>query len=86
MYQAILFDLDDTLLSLRGCEALALEQTLSQSLLSSKLSADVSHAFAQISAQHWRQKANLRLSREQVVAHSFRNLLVRLQADTALAA
>ena len=85
-YRAILFDLDDTLISLRGCEALALEQTLSQSQLAAKLTADVSQVFAEISAEHWRQKADLRFTREQVVEYSLRDLLIHFKAGSGLAA
>ena len=41
MYQAILFDLDDTLFSLRGCEAIALQRTLEGAGLLSLLLDDV---------------------------------------------
>lgn len=41
MYQAILFDLEDTLFSLRGCEAQALQRTLEGAGLLSLLLDDV---------------------------------------------
>ena len=87
MYQAILFDLDDTLISLSGCEAAALERTLRNSALSNALPvdlADVSAAYAKVSADYWRQRAELDITREQVLEFAFRDFLEHLNADIGL--
>ena len=53
MYQAILFDLDDTLFSLRGCEAQALLRTLDDTGLIQSLPADCADRYATISSGYW---------------------------------
>ena len=88
MYEAILFNLDDTLISLSGCEAAALQRTLRNSALADTLPADfteVSAAYAKASATYWRQRAALDITREQVLEFAFREFLAQIVADIALA-
>lgn len=90
-YQAVLFDLDDTLISLRGCEAEALERTLAGAELLSRFSAPlerITATFASISGQYWTARTsdgNISLTREGVVEHSLRDLLAHFNLDSALA-
>ncbi len=88
MYHAILFDLDDTLISLRGCEAQALRQTLGDAGLIARLPnefASISATFAAISGSYWGQRSAKRYSRDQVLEGSLRDLLAHFNLDTALA-
>ena len=88
MYQAILFDLDDTLISLRGCEAQALLRTLDEAGLTGRFRDDfgsVSATFAVISSRHWGERGAKGHSREQVLAASLRDLLAHFNLDTTLA-
>ena len=88
MYQAILFDLDDTLISLRGCEAEALRRSLDEAGLTKRFGADyatVSARFAAISSRYWGQRSARGYSREQVLEASLRDFLAHFNLDTALA-
>lgn len=88
MYRAILFDLDDTLISLRGCEAAALRRTLEQAGLTKRFRADyatVSARFAVISSRYWGQRGARGTTRVQVLEASLRDLLAHFDLDTGLA-
>ena len=90
MYQAIVFDLDDTLISLRGCEAEALKRTLSDAGLLGSLPEDfsqVSASYAGISVGYWAARTRdgaTQYTREQVVEHSFRDFLATYSLDARL--
>ena len=84
MYQAILFDLDDTLFSLRGCEAQALLRTLDNAGLLSALPADFVEAYATISSGYWGARSadgDSQYSREDVIELSWRDFLSRHDLD-----
>ncbi len=84
MYQAILFDLDDTLFSLRGCEAQALLRTLDNAGLLSALPADFAEAYATISSGYWAARSvdgGSQYSREDVIELSWRDFLSRHDLD-----
>ncbi len=84
MYQAILFDLDDTLFSLRGCEAQALLRTLDDAGLLSALPADFAEAYATISSGYWAARSadgDSQYSREDVIELSWRDFLSRHDLD-----
>ena len=86
MYKAILFDLDDTLINLRGCEAEALQRTLGEAELLALLPSDygsVSASFAEISGRYWGQRSDTGYTRDQVLQYSLRDLLVHYQLDAA---
>lgn len=91
-YQAILFDLDDTLVSLRGCEAEALRRTLRATNLLPRLPADftlVADSYARISAAYWAARAGdgfRRYAREQVIELSWRDFLGHYDLDLRRAA
>ncbi len=90
-YQAILFDLDDTLISLRGCESEALRRSLDEAGLTHRFRDDysnVSATFAKISGKYWAARSKdgyTSYTREQVVEQSLRDLLAHYNLDTALA-
>ena len=89
MYQAILFDLDDTLISLRGCESEALRRSLDEAGLTERFGADyatVSARFAAISSRYWGERGAKGYSREQVLEGSLRDLLAHFNLDATLAA
>ena len=78
MYQAILFDLDDTLFSLRGCEAIALQRTLEGAGLRARLHADFAERYTAISSGYWAARsANgyTQYTRAQVIELSWRDFL-----------
>ena len=89
-YQAIVFDLDDTLIILRGCEAEALKRTLSDAGLLGSLPEDfsqVSASYAGISVGYWAARTRdgaTQYTREQVVEHSFRDFLATYSLDARL--
>ncbi len=91
-YQAILFDLDGTLISLRLCEAEALQRTLADARLLSALPSDpaqVTDTFAAISGKYWPARTQDEFTshtREQVVENSLRDFLTQFNLRTALAA
>lgn len=80
MYQAILFDLDDTLFSLRGCEAAALQRTLEGAGLLASLPADFAERYAAISSGYWAARSAegyMKYTRESVIELSWRDFLSR---------
>lgn len=88
MYRAILFDLDDTLFSLRGCEAQALQRTLNDAGLLARLPIDYAERYAIISSKYWAARAaddDSRSSREGVIVLSWRDFLSQHGLDTAMA-
>lgn len=89
MYRAVLFDLDDTLFSLRGCEAEALQRTLAEADLLARLPTDVAHVYAAISANYWAARTAdgfTQYSREAVVELSWRDFLTHYGLDGGLSA
>ncbi|MCY4018981.1 MAG: HAD-IA family hydrolase [Chloroflexi bacterium] len=88
MYHAILFDFDDTLISLRGCESEALRRSLDEASLTERFRADfatVSASFAAISNRYWGERSAKGYSREQVLEASLRDLLAHFDLDAVLA-
>lgn len=88
MYQAILFDLDDTLFSLRRCEALALRRTLENAGLLARLPADFTERYAAISAKHWAAPSAdgyTQDRRERVTELSWRDFLSQHGLDVEMA-
>ena len=89
MYRALLFDLDDTLFSLRGCEAQALQRTLEDAGLREGLPADCIQAFASISARYWAARTAdgyTQYSREEVLQRTWRDFLSLYGLDASLSA
>ena len=88
-YQAILFDLDDTLISLRGCESEALQRTLSAAGLLRQLPADftlVAESFARTSSGYWAARTvdgHMQYTREQITEHSLRDFLREYSLDVS---
>ena len=77
-YQAILFDLDDTLFSLRGCEALALHRTLESAGLLQRCPTDYAERYAAISSRYWAARSAdgyTQYTRESVIELSWRDFL-----------
>ena len=88
MYLAILFDLDDTLFSLRRCEAAALRRTLENAGLLARLPADYMERYAAISAKHWAAPSAdgyTQYRRENVTELSWRDFLSRQGLDVDMA-
>jgi len=88
-YQAILFDFDDTLISLRGCEAEALRRTLDEAGLMTGLPADFAETFAAISAGYWAARSvdgDTQLTREGVTERSWRDFLRHFGLDAGRSA
>ena len=88
MIKAILFDLDDTLFSLSGCEAEALRRTLSGAGLLMSMPADFTQTFAAISSGYWTaQTADgyTQHSRAEVIELSWHDFLARLDLDASRA-
>ncbi len=82
--KAILFDLDDTLFSLSGCEAGALRRTLNSAGLLTAMPADFAQIYAAISSGYWAaQMANggRQHRRAEVVELSWRDFLARFDLD-----
>lgn len=80
MVKAILFDLDDTLFSLSGCEAQALRHTLSCAGLLATMPADFIQRYAKISSGYWAARAaddDSQYTRDQVIELSWRDFLTR---------
>ncbi|MCY3780366.1 MAG: HAD-IA family hydrolase [Chloroflexi bacterium] len=78
IYQAILFDLDDTLFSLRGCEAQALQRTLDGVGLMSALPADFTDRYAAISSGYWAARSSdgtAQYTRNEILELSWRDFL-----------
>lgn len=89
MYKAILFDLDDTLFSLSGCEAEALQRTLDRAGLASELAADCADTYAAISALYWSARTAdgyTQYSREEVIEFSWRDFLSAHDLDASRSA
>ncbi|MDE2856921.1 MAG: HAD family hydrolase [Chloroflexota bacterium] len=87
-YKAILFDLDDTLINLRGCEAEALRRSLEAAGLTGRFRDDyasVSGVFAAISSRYWGQRGARAYTREQVLEGSLRDFLAHFELDAGLA-
>ena len=88
MVKAILFDLDDTLFNLRGCEAQALRHTLSGAGLLATMPADFSQRYAKISSGYWAARAaddDSQYRRDQVLELSWRDFLASLNLDLSRA-
>lgn len=88
MIQAILFDLDDTLFSLSGCEAEALRQTLGGAGLLTAMPADVTQTFATISSGYWAARTadgDAQYTRAQIIELSWRDFLARLDLEVSRA-
>ncbi len=87
MYQAILFDLDDTLFSLRACEAQALKRTLDDARLLARLPINFAERYAAISSAYWAARTTdgyTQYTREQVNELSWRDFLSHHGLDAAL--
>ena len=87
MYKVILFDLDDTLMSLSSCEAEALRITLTNTPLKLNLSniwSDILATYQAYSSKYWKQRATVGLSREQVIEYSLRDTLQAYDEDVTL--
>lgn len=87
MYLAILFDLDDTLFSLRGCEAEALQGTLTDAGLLAPMPMDYAERFAAISSGYWMARTadgGAQYSREDILQLSWRDFLRRYGLDAQL--
>ena len=88
MVKAILFDLDDTLFSLRGCEAQALRRTLSGAGMQAMMPADFSQRYAKISSGYWAARDaddDSQYTRDQVIELSWRDFLASLNLDLSRA-
>ncbi len=88
MVKAILFDLDDTLYSLRGCEAQALRRTLSGAGMQAMMPADFSQRYAKISSSYWAARDaddDSQYTRDQVIELSWRDFLASLNLDLSRA-
>ncbi len=84
LYQAILFDLDDTLFSLRGCEAEALKRTLNDAGLLARMPLDYDAVFAAISAGYWaarRADGSPQYNRDEILQLSWRDFLRHFALD-----
>jgi len=89
MYQAILFDLDDTLFSLSGCEAQALQRTLDAAGLLARLPIDFAERYAVISSKYWAARTAdgyTQYGREEVIELSWRDFLTHYGLDTGISA
>ena len=89
MVQAILFDLDDTLFSLRGCEAQALRRTLDDARLLTAMPANYNESYATISSGYWASRSTdltTKYTREDVVELSWRDFLSAHDLDESLSA
>ena len=89
MYSAILFDLDDTLFSLRGCEAQALRRTLDHAGLLTAMPARFIESYATISSRYWSARSNdhtTTYTREDVVELSWRDFLSAQDLDASRSA
>ena len=88
MIRAILFDLDDTLFSLSGCEAQALRHTLGCAGLLGALPADFVQRYAAISSGYWAARTadgSMRHTRAQIIELSWRDFLARFGRDVSRA-
>ena len=88
MTKAILFDLDDTLFSLSGCEAQALRRTLGDAGLLTAMPADFAQRYAAISSGYWAAKAaddDSPAARDHIIVSSWRDFLARYDLDLSRA-
>lgn len=88
MIKAILFDLDDTLFSLSGCEAEALRHTLSGAGLLTTMPADFAQTYAAISSGYWAAQpaeGYTQYTRAQIIELSWRDFLARFDLDLSRA-
>ena len=88
MIKAILFDLDDTLFSLRGCEGEALRQTLDGAGLLATMPANFTQSYAAISSRYWASRAgddDSPVTRDRVVEWSWRDFLAHFDLDVSRA-
>ena len=88
MTKAILFDLDDTLFSLSGCEAEALRHTLNGAGLLDTLPADFAQSYAAISSGYWAAQpaeGYTQYTRAQIIELSWRDFLARFDLDLSRA-
>ncbi len=88
MIQAILFDLDDTLFSLSGCEAEALRRTLGGAGLLMSMPTDFTQTFAAISSGYWTARTvdgAMQHTRAEVTELSWHDFLARLDLDVSRA-
>lgn len=86
--KAVLFDLDDTLYSLGGCEADALERTLSGAGLLTAMPAEFVQRYAAISSGYWAARTaggDTRYTRAQVIELSWRDFLAFFNLDVSQA-
>ena len=84
MYQAILFDLDDTLFSLRGCEGQALQRTLNAAGLLVSMPAGFAKRYALISSGYWAARTAdgyTQYIRAEVLELSWRDFLAHYGLD-----
>ena len=84
MYQAILFDLDDTLFSLRGCERQALRRALEGAGLLAALPPDCADSYAKISSGYWAARSAdgvAQYSRAEILELSWRDFLSQYGLD-----
>ena len=88
-YQAVLFDLDDTLFSLRGCEAQALQRTLGDVGLLPDLPTDYAESYATISSVYWAARTSdgyTKYTRQDVIELSWRDFLSQHSLDASRSA
>ena len=84
MYEAILFDLDDTLLDFSACEAKALRKafTLAEIEVANEgVWSAIWKTYKPISDRYWQQKQSIGLSRQQVIEASFKDTFSALEDD-----
>jgi len=89
MYRAILFDLDDTLFSLRGCEAQALQRTLDATGLLASMPAGFAERYALIGSGYWAARTAdgyTQYSRAEVLELSWRDFLAHYGLDPSSSA
>lgn len=89
MYHAILFDLDDTLFSLRGCETEALDRTLESAGLLGRLPRNCADRYAAVSARYWSARTldgEAQYRREDVIELSWRDFLSAQDLDASRSA
>ena len=89
MYKAILFDFDDTLISLLGCEAEALRRTLDEAGLLPARPRNFADTFAAISSGYWAARTvdgNTQLTREVVAERTWRDFLRHFGLDASRSA